>query len=79
MVYRIKLLNTVLEIEDFYYKSESGVATVYEDLKLKSFHCNNNREQTRPIGSSSYSVCSMLHLLWLILLKFVYIWGYPST
>ena len=38
MVYGIKMLNTVLgDMEDTYYKSESGVATVYEDPKLKSF------------------------------------------
>ena len=60
MVYRIKLLNTVLEIEDFYYKSESGVATVYEDLKLKSFSYNNNREQTVTKGNSSYPVSGIL-------------------
>ena len=42
----IDLLNTVLgEMEDVCHKSWSGVATVYEDPKLKSLPCNNNREQ----------------------------------
>ena len=42
----IDLLNTVLgEMEDVCHKSWSGVDTVYEDPKLKSLPCNNNREQ----------------------------------
>ena len=53
----IDLLNTVLgDMEDVYHKSWCGVATVYEDLKLKSFSYNNNREQTVVKGSSSYPV-----------------------
>ena len=52
----IDLLNTVLgDMEDVYHKSWSGVALVYEDLKLKSFPGNNNREQTVTKGSNSHS------------------------
>ena len=40
MVYMSDLLNAVLgDTEDVYHKSWSGVATVYEDPKLKSFSC----------------------------------------
>ena len=61
MVYMIDLLNTVLgDMEDVHHKSWSGVATVYEDLKLKTFSCNNNREQTVAKGSSSYPVSGIL-------------------
>ena len=61
MVYMIDLLNTVLgDMEDVYHKSWSGVATVYEDLKLKSFSYNNNREQTVTKGNSSYPVSGIL-------------------
>ena len=41
----IDLLNTVL---GDYPKSWSGVAGAYEVSKLKSFSCNNSREQTEP-------------------------------
>ena len=39
----IEMLNTVLgDTEDVYHKSWSGVTSVYEVSKLKSFPCNNN-------------------------------------
>ena len=53
----IDLLNTVLgDMEDGHHESLSGVATVYEDLKLKSFSCNYNRKQTGTRGSSSHPI-----------------------
>ena len=40
MIYMIDLLFTVLgDMEDVHHESWSGVATVYEDPKLKSFSC----------------------------------------
>ena len=58
MVHMIEMLNTVLgDTEDVYYKSGSGVTSVYEVSKLKSFPCNNNNwEQTVAKGSSSHPV-----------------------
>ena len=57
MVYMIDLLITVLEdMADVYHKSSSGVASVFEVSKLKSLHCNNNREQTVAKSGSSHLV-----------------------
>ena len=67
MVYMIDLLNTVLgDMEDVYHKSWSGVATIYEDPKLKSIPCNNNREQTVARGSSIHPVCdtTCIDIIW---------------
>ena len=68
MVYKIDLLNTVLgDMEDVYHKSSSGVATVQEEHKLKSFSCNNNWEQTVAKGSSNHPVCGIICIdkIWL--------------
>ena len=57
----IDLLNTVLgDMEDVHHRSWSGVATVYEDPKLKYFACNNNKEQIAARGSSSHPVYGIL-------------------
>ena len=64
----VHMLNTVLgNMEDVYHKSWRGVASGYEVSKLKSFACNNNRDQTVTKGSSSHPVCdtTCIDKIWL--------------
>ena len=60
MVYMIDLLNIVVgDMGDVYHESWTGVTSVYEDLKLKFFPYNNNREQMVARDSSSHTVCGI--------------------